>query len=99
MCIRDSRYEVDPKYFADKYNMPVGERRQQQVPSPDPDDGGENGKDPRSSTTPVSYTHLAAHHYDTCICLLRHTNETMAEVDFVTLVLRIVLRCAPIHLG
>jgi hypothetical protein len=21
------RYEVDPKYFADKYNMPVGERR------------------------------------------------------------------------
>lgn len=26
------RYEVDPKYFADKYNMPVGERRQQQIP-------------------------------------------------------------------
>lgn len=23
------RYEVDPKYFADKYNMPVGERIQQ----------------------------------------------------------------------
>ena len=22
-------YEVDPKYFADKYNMPVGERIQQ----------------------------------------------------------------------
>lgn len=21
------RYEVDPSYFADKYNMPVGERR------------------------------------------------------------------------
>ena len=41
------RYEVDPKYFADKYNMPVGERRQQQVPSPDPDDGGDNGKDPK----------------------------------------------------
>lgn len=37
------RYEVDPKYFADKYNMPVGERRQQQVPSPDPDDD----KDPK----------------------------------------------------
>ena len=23
------RYEVDPKYFADKYNMPVGNRREQ----------------------------------------------------------------------
>ena len=41
------RYEVDPKYFADKYNMPVGERRQQQVPSPDPDDDGDDDKDPK----------------------------------------------------
>lgn len=42
------RYEVDPKYFADKYNMPVGERRQQQVPTPDPDDDGDDdGKDPK----------------------------------------------------
>ncbi len=41
------RYEVDPKYFSDKYNMPVGERRQQQVPSPDPDDDGDDDKDPK----------------------------------------------------
>lgn len=41
------RYEVDPKYFADKYNMPVGERRQQQVPTPDPDDDGDDDKDPK----------------------------------------------------
>lgn len=27
------RYEVDPKYFAEKYNMPVGERRTAQVPA------------------------------------------------------------------
>ncbi len=46
------RYEVDPKYFADKYNMPVGERRNQSLmPMPvdgnddDPDEGGENTED------------------------------------------------------
>ena len=27
------RYEVDPSYFADKYGMPVGERRQQPAPA------------------------------------------------------------------
>ncbi|RRC97474.1 DUF935 family protein [Prevotella sp. OH937_COT-195] len=39
-------YEVDPAYFQEKYNMPVGERRQQ-VPvigSTPPDDGGEETK-------------------------------------------------------
>ena len=29
------RYEVDPKYFAEKYNMPVGERRAVQVAGKD----------------------------------------------------------------
>lgn len=45
------RYEVDPAYFAEKYSMPVGERRNPMgVPSPDDgggddDDGkGEGGK-------------------------------------------------------
>lgn len=33
MMIAD-RYEVDPKYFADKYNMPVGPRREISLPSP-----------------------------------------------------------------
>ena len=32
-----NNYEVDPAYFEEKYNMPVGERRQQQTPS-DPSD-------------------------------------------------------------
>ena len=32
------RYEVDPSYFADKYGMPVGERRNP-VALPGPDDG------------------------------------------------------------
>lgn len=27
-----NNYEVDPAYFQEKYNMPVGERRQQQSP-------------------------------------------------------------------
>ena len=37
------RYEVDPKYFADKYNMPVGERRNVQQPAND--DGAGDGVD------------------------------------------------------
>ncbi len=33
------RYEVDPSYFADKYGMPVGERRNPvALPEPDKDD-------------------------------------------------------------
>lgn len=41
-----NNYEVDPAYFEEKYNMPVGERRQQ-VPvlgSTPPDGGGEKTK-------------------------------------------------------
>ena len=35
-----NNYEVDPSYFAEKYGMPVGERRQPQpmLPEPEPDD-------------------------------------------------------------
>lgn len=41
------RYEVDPKYFADKYNMPVGERRNVQMPvqEDDEDDDKDKNKD------------------------------------------------------
>lgn len=35
------RYEVDPQYFADKYSMPVGERRSYAMP----DGGGDGGSD------------------------------------------------------
>lgn len=38
------RYEVDPKYFADKYNMPVGERRNMQPSVNDDGDGDEGDK-------------------------------------------------------
>jgi hypothetical protein len=31
------RYEVDPSYFADKYGMPVGERRNEMF-APEPED-------------------------------------------------------------
>ena len=34
------RYEVSPEYFAEKYNMPVGERRNAQIPA-----GKEDGDD------------------------------------------------------
>lgn len=37
------RYEVDPKYFAEKYSMPVGERRQATPPK---DDGEDDKKKP-----------------------------------------------------
>ncbi len=42
-----NNYEVDPSYFEEKYNMPVGERRQQApVLAPtEPDSGGEEPKD------------------------------------------------------
>ena len=32
------RYDVDPKYFAEKYSMPVGERRNITMPAMEPDD-------------------------------------------------------------
>lgn len=38
------RYEVDPKYFAEKYSMPVGERRQATSATPNPED--DNDTDP-----------------------------------------------------
>ena len=40
------RYEVDPKYFAEKYNMPVGQRRNTAplTPPDDTDNKGGNGK-------------------------------------------------------
>lgn len=49
------RYDVDPEYFADKYNMPVGERRNNSpaLPAEDDDEDGKqqdpnNAQDPRS---------------------------------------------------
>ena len=41
------RYEVDPKYFADKYNMPVGERRSAQS-QPMPENGNDTDGDDKS---------------------------------------------------
>ena len=39
-----NNYEVDPTYFEEKYNMPVGERRQPLDPvAPTEPDGGDNG--------------------------------------------------------
>lgn len=39
-----NNYEVDPTYFEEKYNMPVGERRQPMAPvAPIEPDGGNNG--------------------------------------------------------
>lgn len=56
------RYEVDPKYFAEKYNMPVGERRNNFAPA-DTNDGDDpnnpnapkdpsDPKDPKDSKAP-----------------------------------------------
>lgn len=42
------RYDVDPKYFADKYNMPVGERRQQQMPFTIQDNDDKNKEDKKT---------------------------------------------------
>ena len=46
------RYEVDPQYFAEKYSMPVGERRNYAMPgdgdgngNPDTNNGGEGEQD------------------------------------------------------
>jgi hypothetical protein len=38
------RYDVDPKYFAEKYSMPVGDRRNPTAPI-DPDNGNDDGND------------------------------------------------------
>ena len=42
------RYEVDPEYFAEKYSMPVGERRQAAPPPPDEDEPDNKEKKPRN---------------------------------------------------
>lgn len=42
------RYEVDPEYFAEKYSMPVGERRQAAPPPSDEDEPDNKGKKPRN---------------------------------------------------
>ena len=43
------RYEVDPSYFAEKYSMPVGERRNAQpmLPGGSDDDGDEGNNEPQ----------------------------------------------------
>ena len=50
------RYDVDPKYFAEKYSMPVGERRNPTPPiqpdnaTADDDDDNQKSKDPKNHT-------------------------------------------------
>ena len=52
------RYDVDPKYFAEKYSMPVGERRNPTAPmepgnaTADDDDDTQKSEDPTSPTDP-----------------------------------------------
>ena len=47
------RYDVDPKYFAEKYSMPVGDRRNPTAPI-DPDNGDDpgNGEDDNDTNNP-----------------------------------------------
>lgn len=42
------RYEVAPEYFAEKYSMPVGERRQASPPPSDDDDPNDKGEKKRN---------------------------------------------------
>lgn len=44
------RYDVDPSYFADKYNMPVGERRNTSVMTPDPNKEEDDPDDKNGDT-------------------------------------------------
>ena len=46
------RYEVEPSYFADKYGMPVGERRQQPSPATDKENDNEEDGDKRKNSHP-----------------------------------------------
>lgn len=56
------RYEVDPEYFAEKYNMPVGQRRNAPTITPDDEgsdwrrrwNGGEN--DTRKNARPTGFS-------------------------------------------
>lgn len=45
-----NEYEVDPSYFEEKYNMPVGERRQQ-LPSVAPTEPPQDDDDPKGNKT------------------------------------------------
>lgn len=46
------RYDVDPAYFAEKYSMPVGERRNTQpMPTNGNDDDNDSKKQPQNPTT------------------------------------------------
>lgn len=51
------RYEVDGKYFADKYNMPVGERLQQTNPFGMQQPSGDEKKDDKSKLSAPSESH------------------------------------------
>ena len=46
-----NNYEVDPSYFEEKYNMPVGERRQQ-APVLAPTEPNSGGEEPKDDKTP-----------------------------------------------
>lgn len=46
-----NNYEVDPSYFEEKYNMPVGERRQQNTPVA-PTEPPHDDEDPKGNKTP-----------------------------------------------
>ena len=48
------RYEVDGKYFADKYNMPVGERLQQANPFGMQQPSEDDKKDDKSASSAPS---------------------------------------------
>ncbi|WP_417180585.1 phage portal protein family protein, partial [Alistipes putredinis] len=48
------RYEVDPEYFAEKYNMPVGQRRNAPTVTPD-DDGNGGDNDTRKNMHPTGF--------------------------------------------
>ena len=49
-----NNYEVDPAYFEEKYNMPVGERRQSQpvLPTPDNSDNSDNSDKRQNNARP-----------------------------------------------
>lgn len=46
------RYEVDPKYFAEKYNMPVGERRNVQTSITGKEDEADDDKKRQKNVRP-----------------------------------------------
>jgi len=46
-----NEYEVDPAYFEEKYNMPVGERRQM-LPPVAPPEPPQDDEDPKGNKTP-----------------------------------------------